>query len=397
MNPNEWAGGPAATGLPPWRGPRERDNPGPHAPPPRQDAGKRRGFLLPLVILGILSLAFLIFFVSSLGSNYQTQVAHEEESLRCRVIGESVLSMVVARIRNATWKARFFSPKPFREEGVLLFNGSYSLYVVDSPGVRDQVDIYVEARCRRARKLFFWRFKYERSLLDIAGRLRQVLFQMADADGFPKTGADSPFAGTVENLIKERQENEERVQTKVGALAGVGGLADVLNILDGPQENILIAQDPTSPGNLPPITPPSGLPPSPGTGTGTGSGSGAGTDTGTGGGSDTGTGGGTGSGTGTGTDTGTGTGTGTGTSGDPGTSPPPPNNIEPVWPPRASITGHRAGWVTIDGVRWEKHSFVLDGGTEITLYRPKIQVARDLNHGKVNVQYEDGTSETFPP
>jgi hypothetical protein len=326
---------------------------------------RRHGFFLPILILGVLSVALFIFAVSSLGSNYLNQVVYEEEALRCRVIGESVLTMVLARIRNAPWKDRFFAPTPHRQENQPLFEGTYSLYVLDAPGLTDQVDIYVEARFNRARRLFFWRFKHERSILDAAGRFLPILFTAGENQTIPQTGNVSPLAGTVAAIVAERGRNRERARAKVGALAGVSQLRDVINILDAPPENIILAEDPTrlnppppvaAPPTPPPVSPPTVPPPEPPPSSQPPP------------------------------------------NGNDGSPPLPPDYVEPTWPPGIKVLSGSGSARMYNGVTYGEAILNLSDGSTVTIVRAKMpQDVKRPGDGTITIFYTDGTSETFPP
>ena len=92
-----------------------------------------QGFVLPLVIFAAVAVLFFGMFVLNMNSGYSNQISHMGEVTRCRAIGESAYSEVVARIRAKTWNERFFAGKPYVEEDVAFLEGSYDLIIQDTP------------------------------------------------------------------------------------------------------------------------------------------------------------------------------------------------------------------------------------------------------------------------
>ncbi|NCB39802.1 MAG: hypothetical protein EOM80_13640 [Erysipelotrichia bacterium] len=220
---------------------------------------KASGFIFPLVVLGILAVAMFVVFVHSMGSAYSDQVAHVDEFSRCLAIAESGYNRVLAMIRNKPYRSRFFAKAPYRELNVPLFGGSYNLYVVDAPGHPWEADIYIEGIFQRCHRLFFWRVKFENSLLDAVGRIYPLLFTPRDAGEFPNTNDGSPLASVVDDLIATRKNNSAAVAAKAALIQPLTDTRDIIKILDGPTQ-IVVAPDlahgsPVIP-SASPLTPP---------------------------------------------------------------------------------------------------------------------------------------------
>lgn len=92
-------------------------------------------FLLPLVVLGILSMAFLAMFVHSLGTGYSTQVQHSGEVLHAVMIADSVYNQVLGHLREKPYSKRFFLGNPFQLADQSLLGGKYDLFVEDASGL----------------------------------------------------------------------------------------------------------------------------------------------------------------------------------------------------------------------------------------------------------------------
>ncbi len=215
---------------------------------------RNSGFILPMVILAMFSIAFFAVVVHSMGSGYSNQVTHVDEFARCRAIAESAYAKVLARVRNKPYRERFFAKAPCRELGVSLFNGQYNLYIVDTPGHKTQADVYVEAIYQRCSRLFFWRVKFERSIFDAVGRALPLLFVTRDASDFPLGGTGSPLAGFVDDLIKTRDTNNISAATKDSMVKSLTDTQTIITVLDGPT-GVALASDPDH-GALPIAPPP---------------------------------------------------------------------------------------------------------------------------------------------
>lgn len=212
---------------------------------------KKRGMIFPLILLGLFSLAFLVVFIHSMGQGFSTQVVHAQEHLVARAIGQSVFSQVMGKIMNKPYSERFFYPQPFLASNEKLFGGFYDLYVVDTPGKTNQVDIYVNVSYFRARRLFFWRVLIDHSILNAAGRILPIIFTPIESDNIPSGGAVSPFSAYINDILKKRKENALPAAGKAAALLSSSSLKDDLNILDGPTGDNVINFDDPQPVKLP--------------------------------------------------------------------------------------------------------------------------------------------------
>gem|GEM_PF-6070141 len=363
----------------------------------------RSAFILPLTILALLSVAFVVMFVHFMSSGYSSQVVHYDEFVRCYTIANSAYAGVLAKIRDKPWSERFFVSKPFTLLREPLFDGEYDLYVENTPNKpvnSNQADIYIKAKYRRVQKLFFWRFQYDSSILDAAGKAYPSIFTLLDTKDFPVTKGNSP-SQYIEQILITRAANKEAAADTAKMTQSLDQLKDVLSLANYSNDNtknVPNASDPTVVSVValttlptPPLPPPlpegvvnlsKGILDPTGTGWNGGSSAG-GTSTGTG----TGTGTGTSSGTGTGTGTSTGTGnySGTGTStGTGGTS---------TFPAGAYINGSSS---TSNGGTGTNFVFTLSDGTKVYITRSKSCTSQSSHAGVVDVTYSDGTKETFP-
>lgn len=226
--------------------------------PPTQDHTRKRrrsprqGFLFPLAVLAALSLAFLVVYILQMSSGYSTQVQHVNETGRALALAESVLAKVLGRLREAPFSQRFFSPTPFAETGVEMHGGTYDLFVADTPGRVDTFDVFVRVSFGRVRPLYVWRVQHQRSILNAAGKMSQILFDDLGNIPVPTAVPSSPLA-EVENRLAQRAANATRAAELAAILAPVTTAADSLSVLGG------------NPGGspIPTLEPPTPLPPPP--------------------------------------------------------------------------------------------------------------------------------------
>ncbi len=215
--------------------------------------GRRDGFLIPMVFLALLSIVSLVVVIHSMTSGYAGQVAHGDEVLRCRMIAESAFAEVLARMRDQTYENRFFKPR-FEEFGKSLLGGEYDLFIEDTAGKPLQADVYIRASYRRAKRLFFWRFVHETTILDAVGRMLPIIFTSLDAEQFPNQTSGSPFTNEIEELIKSRKENDMPAKERAGKIKPLSTLREVMVVLNGPDgKEIEDAVDP-APSSVPPST-----------------------------------------------------------------------------------------------------------------------------------------------
>lgn len=201
----------------------------------------KQGFIMPLVILGVISVAFLVTFVHFMSRGYSTQIEHQDEFFRAKVLAESLLAKVQARLHTKRWEERFFFPKPYYESGVSESGGSFELYVIDSPGKAFQLDIYAQTKFKRASRLFFWRLRHETSILDAAGRSFPLIFT-ATAPQTLNTGT-SPLGNFIDKLLITKKENAPKAAEKAATIKQLSSTKDIQAALDGPTDADVFSED----------------------------------------------------------------------------------------------------------------------------------------------------------
>lgn len=223
----------------------------------------RCGFVLPLVILGLVGIIFFMVVMHSVGSNYALQVTHVDEVLRCRVIAESAFATVLAKIREKPFKNRFFAGRVHTEYDTALFDGTYDLTVKDAPPPRiNQVDIFVQARYKRVIRHFFWRIDYTNSLLDAAGRTVPILFAHLSPALFPTPARPGAADAAIAGILNDRKQRDPVAQIKAAQMSRTHDLTAIAGILNVPLTND-VATFTVPPPPPPPPPPPANPSPTP--------------------------------------------------------------------------------------------------------------------------------------
>jgi len=213
-----------------------------------------------LIILAILAVALFVTFVHSMSQGYSNQIAHLDEFSRAQFIADSLLAKVQARIQTKRWKDRFFSKAPYYETGFSDFGGEYELYVLDTPGRPSEMDVYAQIRFQRAKRLFFWRLRYETSILDAAGRIFPLVFTATSAQTL-NTGT-SPMGGFIDDLLATRRKNAPAAAAKAALIKPMTSAKDMIAVLDGPTDPGILDEPslgttlPQGPETLTPPPPP---------------------------------------------------------------------------------------------------------------------------------------------
>ena len=231
----------------------------------------RGGFILVLFILGVMAMAFLAVFMQTLGSSYTSQVKHVDEHTRAALICEAVINRVVARIREKPYSQRFFRGTPHTETRQPLLEGTYDLFVKDSPGKLNQVDLFTRVTFGRVIKVWFSRIKIRESILDSTGRLLLVIFGELPAADFANAGS-SAISAKIDRLIADGAANPQAATDLAAKLSTVTSLGTILGevhaLPPGSTPEVFDPPRPVPQVSIPPSTPPAVPTPTPPTPTG---------------------------------------------------------------------------------------------------------------------------------
>lgn len=196
---------------------------------------RRRGFVLPMVILAVLSITLFIVVVSSLGRSSRSRIIHFYKAHTAFYIGYSAMSRFMARLHQTGWADRDYRDGPAKQFRVSMLEGEYDLHAENTPGLdRDyQTDLYVRVRLDDLTRLFFWRLQYRDDLLDLSNRLGVLFFASIPVDCFPGA-AGSSFGATVDRILAKRAENRETADILSMEIQGISDVKKIAEILGAP-------------------------------------------------------------------------------------------------------------------------------------------------------------------
>ncbi len=184
---------------------------------------KRRGLALPMVIAVILVMALVFFGLWKMMRGVGTQREYSDAHLRALAIAESAYNLLVARLMSSSWEQRWFaklSGQVDAQSALRLDGGYYDYYIQDAPGQEKTVDIWVRAEYKNAKRLHFYRIKYEDLLFknltnpapNYAGSLEETAVP-------PLPSTISPMAQKMNDLIAQRERNRVAMARKWDELA----------------------------------------------------------------------------------------------------------------------------------------------------------------------------------
>ncbi len=193
----------------------------------------RKGYVLLLVVLGAISLAFFGLTLTSLNRGYRTQVLHTRQMQTSFQIAYSGYQRILARLYLKPWEERFFAGAPKAENGIALFGGVYDTYCTDAPGTTNQADIYVRVKLEGMTRNYVWRIEHVPSLLD-SRYVRTLLFGEIENNDFP-TGAAANYSQKINDLMQTRENNRGKADDLRLKVNGVTTLEDITSILNAPR------------------------------------------------------------------------------------------------------------------------------------------------------------------
>lgn len=199
--------------------------------------------MLPLVLLAATVVAGFVLSSSSLNQGLRNQISHTNSNNLSFNIAYSVLSQTLAKIHANSWVLRPFAVKPYVENNVAFNNGTYDLFVEDSPGKKYQADIYVRTTLAQTTSMFFWRIRFQDDLLDVSNRILVDFFMRGDPAEFPKTSG-STFAGKIDDLMNKRKGNQKNSDDSARAIGQLNTPQEVLSVLNGRPMDALPAKIP---------------------------------------------------------------------------------------------------------------------------------------------------------
>jgi outer membrane protein OmpA-like peptidoglycan-associated protein len=228
----------------------------------------RRGWVLLLVIMGAVSLAFFGFSISTMNQGLRSQVVHTKQMQASFQIGYSGYQRILAKIYLKPYEERYFKGAPVAENGISLFNAHYDTFVQDAPSQPNRADIFVRVKLEGTTRSYVWRVEHVPDLLD-SKYFRTVFFTEVPGNQFPST-SNPGYSQSITNLIQERETNKPKADNLATQLAAIHTLPQITNLLNAPTPDLTNATDLPAPqsgvappaiavANPAPVPPPNSL------------------------------------------------------------------------------------------------------------------------------------------
>lgn len=196
---------------------------------------KRSGFVVPLAVLGFLSVGFMIATLTVLNQGNRTGALQASQRQHCFLIAWSAYNRMLARFQENTWDNRPCRAGAFREWDVPALGGAFDAEVVDAAGTTDQVDITVRARFQEKAQVYAWRVRMAKDTLKVAGRFQQIFFTDLPAPALtgplPLAPGGIPVGAYLDQLLTARSTNDafaEQMARSIKSLRDPTSIAEAL-------------------------------------------------------------------------------------------------------------------------------------------------------------------------
>lgn len=177
--------------------------------------------MIVLAIALLLASNIYILMVFSSGSFRHTEKTMNH--VRAVYIGESAFARVLARLKSAAWKDRWFKDGPVEERDVALADGTYSSYVGTSDDPTQKlVNVWIQARQETSLAVMYWRVMYSDDTLDFNSQVYPRFFTfLSPDDPTPFDAGLAPSLVFVQNMMDRQRGNETNARALLTELEGI--------------------------------------------------------------------------------------------------------------------------------------------------------------------------------
>lgn len=194
---------------------------------------RKKGVALPVTLFALVLVVGFVVSITTLNQGLKSQVFNTSNHQWSFLLAYSAFSKTLAHIHSASWSKRPFAAKPLMEFQVQLFEGTYDLFVQDTPGKEYQADLYVRTNLAGFSRLYFWRITYNDDLLDVSNRIIVEFFRTGEPVDFPKGPGPSKFSQEVDSMLAERKRNQENSDKLAARLGGFSDAKKIIEELHG--------------------------------------------------------------------------------------------------------------------------------------------------------------------
>lgn len=194
-----------------------------------------RGANVLVLALGLsVLIACELYIVNAYSSGNLHQTARSTARLHAVYVGESAFGRILARLRQTSWKGRWFAERPEDQVDVPLCGGHADWYVADARDADRRADVWIRARFDGASVTMYWRIHHREDRLDLRGGIRPEFFTfLPDTSPRPVAGASDAAFRSATDLMIESQRRRPAAVTMARAAATTtdfAGLARVLRL-----------------------------------------------------------------------------------------------------------------------------------------------------------------------
>lgn len=185
-----------------------------------------KGYIFPLILMATLSIGLFVVTIGQLQVSHKKQFNHLNQYQHCFNIAYSALVEQLSDIKKVKWINRKFKGKPFGFSSD-LYGGSYNLLVEDHATNEFEFNVKVRVVYQDKPNLFYWRLKYEPSLLDFNTLVIPIYF-----GHFPDSTSSSIMEDLnkiVDEALKLRGENDSKARELATIVDGLSKNKDIID------------------------------------------------------------------------------------------------------------------------------------------------------------------------
>lgn len=169
----------------------------------------RGGYVFPLILLATLAVGVFVATVGHMQISHKKHFSHLNEYQHSFNIAYSALVELLADVKRSRWSGRSFKNKPVAYTRN-LFGGTFNL-MVENHATEDLVfNVKIRVVYKNKPSLYYWRLKYEPSLLDFDALVIPQYFSQFEDSTTP--GYTESLDEVVNQAMKDVADNKSKIQ-----------------------------------------------------------------------------------------------------------------------------------------------------------------------------------------